>query len=154
MKNISPNIKIKAFFESLGKTYPQIEEETGIPRRTLQNIIIEGNSIKSDYLIILYQIYGLNPSEILLDENKFIKGKESDTTDNFTPGVNEENFPYLSSVNRKDLDDRQLHIFDSIARFLSHVKESHLPPEIKISMLDVLLHEADLVLNHLTNTDQ
>lgn len=62
------NTRLKYRLRETELSYREIADKTGIPQRTIQNIINEGASIKHEYLQIFYEIFGINPLDILLDD--------------------------------------------------------------------------------------
>ncbi len=139
----SVNKRLKLFLDSLPDSYTTIAENTGIPRRTLYDLIKEGASIKHNYLISLCEKYDMDIDYIFFGPNEVSE----------TPRMNESppNLSYLNKINHLNLNDRQKDLYDKLVHFLVHLKNSGLPPELKISIIDTVIDEIDQLLNHADN---
>lgn len=93
---MSVNERLRAFLDSQTDTYKEISRRTGIPTRTLYNIVEPGASIKFEYLQKLAEYYGLNYNEIAKNGTSRVmedyQAYHLDLDDEFT------RIPYLRSI--------------------------------------------------------
>lgn len=87
----SANKRLERAIKGTGKSVSEISEETGVQRRTIFRLFKEGTSIKSEYLQLFYDFYGIDPNYILFGDIKVTDSVHSSSH------VGDKELPYADS---------------------------------------------------------
>lgn len=96
------NTRLSSFLDGLDKSYSDISEETGIPRRTLYDITKEGNSIKHAYIFKLCEKYHLDPNWLFNIADSRTNGSQANT-------AKDDRVAFKSSKTSTDIDEDEFY---------------------------------------------
>lgn len=137
---ITINEKLKSFLEDLGKTYDEISEETGISRSVLFKITKPGATIKSDYIKIFKQIYGLDPGWLFGGDPENDTELEDEAQNEYLYEFPDHPQNILASEPLNALDAQSLRLFEKkVDELVNRIENGPYSGLTKIKLIDTLL---------------